>query len=156
MKAESALKLIQGATPLCQLHANLRHVYLSHRMLSKLPPCFPKGRDFQGNGLPTSEIFLNLFFHEQIEITSDVLIKKTVGWALIAHGAHKKKLKVPLEAFLLRHVNAEGYMEYRSLGCIRKIFKGQKKEAKARKILSCSPSVLAVGCFHESPVPFAL
>ena len=58
---------------------------------------------------------MRLLFRDMTQETGAVL-KNTVGYSLMGDSAHKKKLRVPPEAFLLRYVTEDGDLEIRTIG----------------------------------------
>ena len=114
VKAQSTLRLMQNALPLAQLNEELRAQFVTHQCLSGLPARLPPGKDFAARSA-VGEIFLRLLFGDTTQATGEVL-KNIVGFSLMGDHAHKKKLRVPPEAFLLRHVTEDGDLEIRTIG----------------------------------------
>ena len=114
VKAQSSLRLLHNALPLAQLNEELRAQFVTHQRLSGLPAQLPPGKDFAARST-AGEIFLRLLFRDMTQETGAVL-KNTVGYSLMGDSAHKKKPRVPPEAFLLRHVTEDGDLEIRTIG----------------------------------------
>ena len=114
VRAQCLLKLLQTTNPLHNLNAELRNVLLSHLRLLGNPPTLPVGKDF-GNGRAIASELVGYFLKVEVQKTTDILTD-SVGFTLILDRTHKKKLRVPPEAFIVRDVDAEGQLRYRTLG----------------------------------------
>lgn len=114
IRAQCLLKVLQSASPLHSLNDELRSVYLSHQRLLGRPAVMPPGQDF-GSGRRNAAELVGMFLKVEAEKTKNIILD-SVGFSLIFDGAHKKRLRVPPEAFIIRDVDEDGYLRYRTLG----------------------------------------